>query len=157
MREMENERGVRSAECGRWKDHSAPQTGAQEHRRFTLLEVVCAVGILAFGLAAALGLSTTAANRIELAAARRDRRHRMIQAAEYYLLAGPKVAIPEEFFPFPGWNATCTVEEVVDLPEKVEPQFGPWRLVRFRIVITDNTGKEAEELVVEKIVKEFDL
>jgi type II secretory pathway pseudopilin PulG len=130
---------------------------SSSRRVFTLLEVVCAIGILAFGLTAALGLSTAAANRIELAAARRDRRHRMIQAAEYYLLAGPKAAIPEEFFPFPGWNATCTVEEPEDLPEGVEPQFGPWRLVRMRIVVTDNTGKEAEELVVEKIVKEFDL
>jgi len=126
-------------------------------RVFTLLEVVCAIGILAFGLAAALGLSTAAANRIMLAAARRDRRHRLVQAAEYYLLAGPKASITEEFFPYPGWRAECVADEVEDLPEGVEGQYGTWRLMRLRITLYDETGKAVDEMAVDKIVKEFDL
>lgn len=125
--------------------------------RFTLLEVVCAIAILAFGVSAALSLLMAATTRIELASARRNRRHMLAQAAEYYLLAGPKNAIPEEFFPFPGWRVECVMEEPEDLPEGVEPQFGLWRLARFRIKLHDETGTEVDELVVEKIVKESDL
>ena len=70
-----------------------------------MLEVILAVAILSIGFIAAMSIATTAADRLMKAVVRWERQHMLNQATEYFLLAGPDAAIPQEFFPFQGYSA----------------------------------------------------
>ena len=123
---------------------------------FTLLEVVLAVAILSMGFVAAMGIAVTAAKRMIKSVSRWEEQHMLNQAAEYYLLAGPKETIPQEFFPFEGYRSECTIEEA-DLPEEVEPEVGTWRFVKLKISIYDEDDNEVNSLTMEKIFRAKDV
>ena len=119
---------------------------------FTLLEVILAVAILSIGFIAAMSIATTAADRLMKAVTRWERQHMLNQATEYFLLAGPDVAIPQEFFPFQGYSTTCQVSPAI-LPEGIEPEINSWKIVTMKISIFDDRNNEIDVLEVDKIVK----
>ena len=79
------------------------------------------------------------------------------QAAEYYLLAGPKESIPDQFFPFEGYTASCTISEP-ELEDGIESAMNNnWNLVKLTISITDNTGKVIGQIEMDKILRTEDV
>ena len=123
---------------------------------FTLLEVVMAIAILAVGFVGLLGITVSAAKRMGKATSRWEHQHMLNQAAEYYLLAGPKEQIPEEFFSFEGYSAECIVEEA-ELPEDIEPEAGAWRFVKLKISIYDDKNNELDSLNIDQILRTEDV
>ena len=123
---------------------------------FTLLEVVMAIAILALGFVGIFGITASAAKRMGKAVARWENQHMLNQATEYYLLAGPKESIPEEFFPFEGYHAECIVEEA-ELPEDIEPEVGAWRFVKLKISVYDNNNNELDSLSIDQILRTEDV
>lgn len=123
---------------------------------FTLLEVVIAIGILALAFTSLLGITATAANRMGKAIHRWENQHMLNQAVEYFLLAGPKESIPQEFFPFDGYSAECIIEEA-DLPEDVEPEAGVWRFVKLKISVYDEGNNEIDSVSIDQILRAEDV
>lgn len=119
---------------------------------FTLLEVILAVAILSIGFIAAMSIAATAADRLMKAVSRWEKQHMLNQATEFFLLAGPDVAIPQEFFPFDDYSATCQATPAI-LPEGIEPQVGTWRIVTFRISIFDDYNEEVDFIELDKILR----
>lgn len=123
---------------------------------FTLLEVVMALAIMALGFISAMGLAMNAASRLMKSQTRWEEQHMLNQAAEYYLLAGPKEQIPQEFFPYEGYHAECVIEKA-DLPEGVDAEVGTWRLVKLIITIYNQQNQPVNSLEMDKILQAADV
>ncbi len=126
--------------------------------KFTLVEVLVAVAILSMSLVGLLGICANAAERLRKASDRWENNHMLSHASEYYLLAGPRESIPQEFFPFPGYHSRCQVQQP-DLPPEVEYQSGQWRFVKLKISVhsDEDPGKELASLEIEKILRADDV
>ena len=122
---------------------------------FTLMEAVIAIAILGMAMVAMMGITMNAARRMGKAVTNWEKQHMLEQAAEYYLLAGPRENIPYEFFPFEGHYARCEIEET-SLPEEVKKEIGAWRLVTLRISIHDNNG-EIDDIFIDQILRDQDV
>ena len=89
--------------------------------RFTLIEVVIALGILTLSLAGLLQLLTSSQERISKTTERWKHTHMLMQAAEYTLLQQKKeddISIPEEIFDYPDYYPVVTFQELLyQLPE----------------------------------------
>lgn len=125
-------------------------------KTFTLLEVVVAIAILAMGIVASLQVTTTGTRRVGKAVERWKVQHMLSQAAEYYLLAGPNEEIPENFFPFEGYRASCEID-IPDISEEVETEFRGWQLVKLIIKVTDDEGSEVGKIEMDKILRTEDV
>lgn len=123
---------------------------------FTLVEVVVAIAILAMGVVAALKITATGTSRVNKAIKRWEVQHMLSQAAEYYLIAGPNENIPEDFFPFDGYQASCQVD-IPDISEEVETEFRGWELVKLIITVTDSSGDEVGKIEMDKILRSEDV
>lgn len=123
---------------------------------FTLLEVVIAIALLALSFVSAMGITVTAAKRMMKAVSRWEEQHMLNQAVEYYLLAGPKANIPQEFFPYEGYRAECTVEPA-ELPEDVESEVGAWRFVKLKITIYNEENQPVNSLIMDKFFRAEDI
>lgn len=122
---------------------------------FTLLEVLIAAAILAVAVVMSVGIMGGARARILRAEGRWGRQHLLSQAAEIYLLAGPRAALPSGLLP-QGFSSSCTLAPVDDLSEEdMEPQQG-WILGCFHICVYDTAGDLMAECRVEKLVREED-
>ena len=88
---------------------------------FTLIEVVVALALLSLSLAGLLRYSIHSQLRIAAACETWERTHRLMQAAEYLLLAGDEsdLSVPEEFFPYRDAVIDAANE---DLPEGALPE-----------------------------------
>lgn len=128
-------------------------TGARRHA-FTLVEVLLALSVFTLGLLAAISLQNVAVQRLQKASRQWERQHRLTQAAEFYLLAGPQAAIPARVFPYRGTQATCTVAPAAGLPlppvaaAKTARRLEPATL---RIDLREN-GKVVDSLTVDKLL-----
>lgn len=121
----------------------------------TLIEVVVALAVLAMGFASLLSLMAISSNRSSKAEMRWDSAHRLSQAAEFFLLCGPKAKIDERFLPYQGAHAECRVEKPEALPDGVEETRGQWRLARLHLELFQD-GALASSLDIEKILKSQD-
>ena len=85
-------------------------------RRFTLVEVVVAMAILALSLVGFFAMSQTAVNRI-----RWERMHLLSQAAEYCLLfpSEEPPEIPPEIFESSRYELEIYYEDAAGLPEEL--------------------------------------
>ena len=122
--------------------------------RFTLIEVLIAVVILALSLGVTLAI--IAQSRDDLIRAR-DRwlvQHAMEQASEYFLLTSPAdLSISENILP-DGFRAECQIEAVSDgLPEfaAVEDYRG-WTLGAYKIDLYDSSGDFRAQNIIQKLV-----
>ena len=90
---------------------------------FTLIEVVVALALLSVALAGLLRLSINSQLRVAAAREKWERTHRLMQAAEYLLLAYDEsdLSVPEEFFPYQDMVIEAANEDLPDgaLPEEL--------------------------------------
>ena len=94
----------------------------RKNERFTLLEVVVSLAILAIGLAGFLQLMMGSQKRIARSVDRWTRMHMLTQAAEYFMLQNSEDPDPPdlEFFDYPGYMVQCRYEELgEELPEEL--------------------------------------
>jgi len=125
--------------------------------RFTLIETVIAIAILAMAMVGILGITVNASKRMGKAMSNWKERHMLSQAAEYYLLAGPKESIPREFFPFDGYRSECIIEIPV-LPGEVKSEAGAWRFVTLKIsVYKEGEGTPVDTVKIDKIFRAEDI
>ena len=125
-----------------------------EPRLFTLIEVVVAIAILALGLMSAFMMISSARSSALRALNKWEEQHMLAQAAEYYLLVGPKGKLDREFFPYNNYSATLDVHEPEGMPDGFDFQLEGWKLMAFDIAIHDANREVVSRVVVEKIVKE---
>lgn len=118
---------------------------------FTILEVVVAIGIFAVGLVGALGFTAASTHRMNKAMRRWERQHLLVQATEYFMLTGPGSSVPQEFFPYDDYSVQCDEMEPDDLPEGIEPKIDNWSLVKYKIVLKDDSGEELESIEFDKL------
>ncbi len=135
---------------------SCPPGGRVQGRRFTLLEVIIAAGILAMAVTMSVGIMGAARARLLRAESRWGRQHLLSQAAELYLLGGPSAVPPPDLLP-EGFTCDCTLTRVEEgLAEAaLEPQDG-WLLARFDIRVYDTSGSLMSQCSVAKVVREDD-
>ena len=129
----------------------------RQKRKFTLLEVAVALAVLGFSLGLFLELIGGARDRLVRAETRWANQHLLTQAAELYLLGGPKAEIPSGAFP-PNFNATCSLAKTENLPDDANTAVsGGWILGTYEISVTGLRNQEIGKLTVEKMVQEIDL
>jgi prepilin-type N-terminal cleavage/methylation domain-containing protein len=123
-------------------------------RRFTLLEVIIAIAILAMGILAAMSMVSLSKKRMDKAYTTWFNEHLLVQAAEYYLLCGANKSILSDYFPYSGYSAKCTVTNCNDLSQDaVFSVSGNWKLVTYDISVRDPYGNILSQVKVDKIVK----
>lgn len=129
--------------------------------KFTLIEVVIALGILALSMAGLLQLLTSSQERVGKAVEEWQHTHMLMQAAEYVLLQegqDNELAIPEEIFDYPDYSPVVTFEEVVEqLPEDFENQQGQLPLTGVKIeLLRQKDKKTVSEIIVDRFNYEAD-
>jgi len=122
--------------------------------RFTLVEVVVAMGLLTLGLASYFSMAFMAQQRLYKAQAKWERFHMLSEAAEYMLLQkceDPELPT-EEFWDYPGYKINCTHEDVEDLPEEFSPLSGQARLKCMVLELVDtSTDQVVDTLRIDRI------
>lgn len=124
--------------------------------RFTLLEVVVAIGILVLSLAGLLQILTASQQKIAKNMELWEQTHLLIQAAEYALLQqeNDEISVPVEIFDHEDYSPEITFEELGEqLPEELDGQQGQVPLISMKISIIRETDKKT---VAETIVDRFD-
>ena len=126
-------------------------------RPFTLLETMIAALILTLSAVATMGIIGTARANALRERRRWVREHALVNAAEFWLLAGPDQQLPEELLP-EGYTATCELHAVEeDLPDQALESISEWRLGEYEIKILDPDGNVVAEQRIRKILKEDDM
>ena len=120
---------------------------------FTLIEVVVALAILTLSLAGLLQLLSQSQLRIADAEEKWMDTHKLIQATEYLLLAGDpeELAVPEDFFPYPGYSLECSVEDAEGLPDDYKEIDGQLPLKKWTItLIRDRDGVPRGSVIIDR-------
>ena len=116
---------------------------------FTLIEIVVALGILAISLGGLLQLSISSQLKIGRALETWENMHMVTQAAEYLLLHDEETTeIPPEFFPYPGYEITCSYDDAEGLPEELENLTGQIPLKQCRIELIRTADHKTLETVI---------
>ena len=123
---------------------------------FTLMETMIAATILATAVAATMGIVAGARSTLLRAETRWARQHLLAQAAEFYLLGGPRAPLPDNLLP-EGCTATCEVYAVEDIEEEALESIRGWCLAEYHIAVLDSGGNLMAETRVRKVLKEDDL
>ena len=126
-------------------------------RRFTLLEVMIAAAILALAVVMTVSLLGGARARILRAERRWGRQRLLANAAELFLLGGPRAVEPDRWLP-EGFSATCDLFRVEQgMTEEARQPIDGWVLGEFRIVVWDVAGNRMGETTVQKVIRDGDL
>lgn len=120
--------------------------------KFTLVEVAIAIGILALGIAAAMGIIGAAKQRMNKAESQWRRQHALTQAAEFLLLAPPDTMLPRTIFDYPDFTAAINYSPPENLPENVPSNTVGWQLSALHINLIDKNGKQVDSIVIDRLL-----
>jgi len=115
------------------------------------------MAILTMGLMSAFNLTSMSFRRSIKAMNRWDKQHMLSQAAEFYLLAGPRADITDSVFPYDDYTVSCEVIDPEGLPDEATEDIGEWRLACLNIQLSDDNGKVVDSLKVDRIMHKDDL
>ncbi|MDD4817608.1 MAG: type II secretion system protein [Victivallaceae bacterium] len=124
------------------------------NKRFTLIEVVAALAILATCAAALLGYCAASVRQIS-AATRKERDFTMLQqAVEYYLLQGDQLNDPPaEVFDYPGFHPRCSAAASAGMDDALNTSATD--LVQLDCltieIIRDATGEPVEQIKIDRL------
>ena len=128
-------------------------------KRFTLIEVIIAIGILAISLASLFQLIASSRARIAKADEEWHNMHMLTQAAEYVLLHRADVvdSVDRDFFPYRDYRVDISYDEVTD--EQIDDDFKsitdqlPLDLCTIELISLKSSGKETVgRLEIERII-----
>ncbi len=128
-------------------------------KRFTLIEVIIAIGILAISLASLFQIIASSRARIAKADEGWHHMHMLTQAAEYVLLYRGEIVdgIDRDFFPYRDYQVNISYEDVID--EQIDEDFMsingqlPLELCVIELVNLKTTGKDVVgTLEIERII-----
>lgn len=121
--------------------------------RFTLIEVVVALGILAVGLGGMIQLAISSQLRMANAVEKWNEVHMITQAAEYIMLMSEEnTEIPEEFFDYPGYSLNIYTDDADDLPEDFNGIEGQIPLKKLVIeLVRERDGKTVETVIIDRL------
>jgi len=120
---------------------------------FTLIEIVVSMAILSMSLAGLLQLLTSSQQRISQAVEKWHSVHMAAQAAEYLLLhKSEEPNLPDDFFPYPGYRADFSYEDVEGLPEEYSEYTETLPLKSLKIeIVRELDQKVLETVYVDRI------
>jgi Tfp pilus assembly protein PilV len=129
-------------------------------KRFTLIEVIIAIGILAISLASLFQIIASSRARIAKADEGWHNMHMLTQAAEYVLLHDATVdSIDREFFPYRDYQVNISYEDVLD--DQIDEDFMsiegqlPLELCVIELMNLKTSGKDVVgTLEIERIIYE---
>ena len=122
---------------------------------FTLLEIVVSLAILGLSITGLLTLLTSSQRRLADAQEKWLRMHMLTQAAEYFMLQDEDPpGITEVFFPYPGYRATASYEDMEDgqLPDDHMNLVGQLPLKTLVVtLVRESDGSELDKLQIDRI------
>jgi len=123
-------------------------------KRFTLIEVVVAIAVMALALTGYFALSQSAVNRVDKAYNKWERMHLLSQAAEFCLLLPDEEApeIPPEIFESSRYDIEAFYEDAEGLPEDLNDleNQAPLRTLVLNLV-DKNTREVVDTLRIDRI------
>lgn len=122
--------------------------------RFTLLEVVISLVILALSLAGMLRLLTHSQSRISRAEEQWREMHMLTQGAEYILLTGNEedLTVPDEIFPYKDYRIDCVVEDAEGIPDELNSQENQLPLKKWTIsLLRGSDHKEQLKVIIDRL------
>ena len=121
--------------------------------RFTLIEVVVALGILAVGIGGMLQLAVSSQLRVANAVEKWEQVHIITQATEYLMLMDEETTeSPEEYFPYENYTINAYNDDADDLPEEFDGIEGQLPLKKLVIeLVRDSDGKVVETVIIDRL------
>jgi len=122
--------------------------------RFTLLEVIVSLAILAVSLASLLQIMTHSQAKIAKAEQRWKNMHMLMQGAEYVLLHDSGVSsVPYRFFPYSDYSIEITYEDIENLPEDYNEVDNQLDIQACKIQLVNLNGSYVEDqVIVDRII-----
>ncbi len=119
-------------------------------RRFTLLEVLVALTVLALGFGFLMGQFALASGRLRDAGGELARTRELVNAAEYTLLAGPKAKLDKRFLSPERYRVTRSWRPA-EMPLNYEQSPVGMQLVELTVSLAEaaSPGEVIDELSVE--------
>lgn len=121
-------------------------------RYFTILEVIVALAVLTVTIGTFLQMLTNAQSRSFKVSEKWLHTHMLMQGAEYVLLHTQSVsAVPERFFPYPGYEITVNYEPVQNLPDGYENEESFELRACVISLVRQRDGEVLDQLIVDRI------
>lgn len=119
-------------------------------KRFTFIEILIAVTIMAVSLVMVMTVVGSAQSNIIKAQSNWGQSHLLTQATEFYLLAGPDGNMPDEFLP-QNYSSSCTLNPFEgELPEHAIDPLNGFVPGVYRVEVT---GLQGETIGIRKVLK----